>query len=164
MLMVGSMASGQGVDATLPAVQVTMAEWTRLRELTAALTTEHGTRALFERSPSLVEAFSSEDVFFAFVAPWRSRITRLPASLQEAQDVEVEVKRDGRGSSTFRLTYYHQQPANAITILRAGWQGDSLFKLGFMKGFTHEQTNDAAGVHRTRGGPPTAHKASRAWQ
>jgi hypothetical protein len=65
------------------------------------------------------------------------------------------------GSSIIRLTYYHQQPANAITILKAVWQGDTLMKLGFMKGFTHEQTNDASGDHRTRGGPPTARKASR---
>jgi hypothetical protein len=148
ILLVGSLANGQDLNVDGPARQVTKAEWNRLRALAAALSTEDGTRDLFARSPMLGEAFSTLDYFFDYVAPWRPRLAALPPSQQEAEGVEVEVTRDGHGASVFRLTYHHEAPANAITIIKTVWQGETLMKLVFMKGFANLDYSPAAGTHR----------------
>ena len=139
----GAWAQGLGVVPTTVAV-VTEKEWARLRTLMASLVTEEGTRKAFGTYPGLGEAFTSEDQFSYFVAPWRSRLSVLPATRQEAPDVEVELFPKSDGTMTCMMTYHHQQPANAITIVKTVWQSDNLMKVVFMKGFSQIPDDNAA--------------------
>ncbi len=148
MVLVGSLAQAQGINPEPPPVQVSKAEWNRLRELASALATEDGTRDLYTKCPRLMETFSSADYFHTFVAPWRPRLAPLPSSQKEAEGVDLEVTRDAYGASTYRLTYHHEQPANAITIVKSVWQGETLLKLTFLKGFANIEVGPASGVHR----------------
>lgn len=122
-----------------PATRMAAKEWGRLCMLTAALSTEEGTRTIFASHPDLSEAFSSEEHFERFVAPWRSRIVKLPATPPEAPDVDVDVRPKDDGTTTCLLTFHHETPANAITILKTLWQDGRLMKVVFMKGFTNVQ-------------------------
>jgi hypothetical protein len=85
----------------------------------------------------LVDSYASPDFFLSFVAPWRPRLAALPQSPGEAENVEVEATRYPQGGSSLRLTYHHELPKNAITIVTSVWQGDVLVKLAFMKGFAN---------------------------
>jgi len=145
MLVAGPRANAQdGMDRGSD-LQVPQVEWIRLRGLAEALVTEEGTKALFARSPRLMDAYSSVDYFLTFVAPWRPRLTTLPLAQQDAEKVEVEVTRGASGISSFRLTYHHDRPENAITIVKSVWQGEMLLKLLFMRGFANVEIGPTGG-------------------
>lgn len=115
--------------------------WNRLRTLMSLLVTDEGTRKAFNNYQTLGDSFSSEDHFSYFVAPWRVRLSVLPASPREAPDVEVEVLSKPNGTTTYLLTYHHQEPANAITIVQSVWLDENLLKVSFMKGFSNVPDN-----------------------
>ncbi|WP_243318728.1 hypothetical protein [Geothrix paludis] len=85
----------------------------------------------------MADAFSSEEHFATFVAPWRARLAPLPATRQEAPEVDVDIRSTAEGTTACLVTFHHQEPANAITILRTLWQDDHLLRVVFMKGFTN---------------------------
>ena len=123
---------------------VTGKDWIRLRTLVSALSTEQGTQKVFTSNSGLGDAFSSEEHFCSFVAPWRSRLILLPPSQQEATDVDVELRKRPDGTTTCLLTFHHQKPENAITILKLVWLDDSLTKVAFMKGFAQIPDDNAS--------------------
>lgn len=122
-----------------PAPRAATREWGHLCMLTAALSTEEGTRTIYTSHPELGEAFSSEEHFERFVAPWRNRLAKLPPTPPEAPDVDMDVRPKEDGTTTCLLTFHHEAPAHAITILKTLWRDGHLLKLVFMKGFTNVQ-------------------------
>jgi hypothetical protein len=118
--------------------------WTRIRTLISFLITDEGTRKVFTSHRGLGESFGSEEHFSFFVAPWRARLSVLPAARQEALDVDLETLQKADGTTTCLMTYHHQEPANAITIVKTVWQGENLLKVVFMKGFSNILDDNAA--------------------
>lgn len=123
---------------------VTSKDWARLRTLVSALGNEQGTQGIFSSNGGLRDSFTSAEHFCSFVAPWRTRLTPLPASQPEAPDVEVELRKRSDGTTTCLLTFHHQKPENAITILKLVWLDDSLLKLAFLKGFAQIPDDNAS--------------------
>ena len=112
-------------------------DWNRLRDLVTAFITEEGTRKVFSEQGRLAESFASDDSFSRFVAPWRARLSALPATQEEASNVEFEVNQKEDGTTSYLMTFHHPGPANALTIVRTLWQDGSLLKVTFMKGFSN---------------------------
>lgn len=123
---------------------VTGKDWARLRSLVASLGTEQGTQKLFSTNSGLGDSFTSAEHFCSFVAPWRSRLAPLPASQPEAPNVDVELRKRSDGTTTCLLTFHHQKPENAITILKLVWLDDNLMKLAFLKGFAQIPDDNAS--------------------
>ncbi|GLH73134.1 hypothetical protein GETHLI_16360 [Geothrix limicola] len=118
--------------------------WGRLRTLVSFLVTDEGTRKVFASHRGLGDSFGSEEHFAYFVAPWRPRLSALPANRQEAGGVELETLQKADGTTTCLMTFHHQEPAHAITILKTVWMDDTLLKVSFMKGFAEIPDDNAA--------------------
>jgi len=140
-----SLTGAQGpAPASAPVPSMADKNWTRIRTLISFLITDEGTRKVFTSHRGLGESFGSEEHFSFFVAPWRARLSVLPAARQEALDVDLETLQKADGTTTCLMTYHHQEPANAITIVKTVWQGENLLKVVFMKGFSNILDDNAA--------------------
>ncbi|HEX9082028.1 MAG TPA: hypothetical protein VF768_07095 [Holophagaceae bacterium] len=150
LLAVSVSARAQGVVPPLvTAGPVTPKLWSHLRVLVSQLGTEEGTRTVFLENPGLGDAFSSLDTFDYFIKPWRTRLVPLPATLQEARHLDLDLDRMSDGTSICRITFHHPGEARAITIMKTVWRGEHLVKLEFLKGFVQAFDRNAR-----RGGYP----------
>jgi len=140
-------AQGTGDPAAGSLSQPTPQEWARLRALVDALVTEEGTRKVFSSQSNLADSFSSEEHFATFVAPWRTRLVPLPLTRQDASAVDVDIRRTAEGITACLMTFHHEEPVNAITIMRTLWRDDHLLKVIFMKGFANIRLSSP---HRNR--------------
>lgn len=144
LLWGGFPAGAQGLAPTpAPVPSAVDTNWNRLRSLMSFLITEEGTRKVYATHRGIGEAFISDDQFSYFVAPWRPRLFALPNSRQEAPDVDLEVLPKADGTTICLMTYHHQQPVNAITIVKTVWMDEGLLKVVFMKGFSHITDDNA---------------------
>lgn len=127
---------------------VSKGEWARLSSVAAALCSEQGTQGLYISQPALADSFASDAFFSEFVAKWRPRLSPLPAAWKEGGNIDVDVRHREDGTTTYMVTFHHEQPENAITILKTVWQDQALIKVDFMKGFSHVSFDNASKIRQ----------------
>lgn len=116
--------------------------WSKLRQVVSQLRTEEGTLRLFRVSPKLGDAYSSERHFEDFIKTWRERILDIPetATSSPTSPVTWEILHGIERDSIY-LTFHHEKPAMAITILKMMWEEGELTKIVFMRGFSQTPFN-----------------------
>lgn len=123
-------------EAALPAMpQLSQSEWSRLKTLAESLRTSEGCSRVFRTQPDLASAYSSEEFFLGKMVGWQGRIQLINEKQEQAKDLTLEVLRREDGTQIYYLTFHHQEPPNAITILKSVWRADSLVAVDLMKGF-----------------------------
>ena len=115
--------------------KLSQSEWSRLKALTDNLRSPEGCRRVYRAQPGLASAYSSEEFFLGKMANWQGRIQPLEEKQEQAKDLTLEILRREDGTQAYYLTFHHQEPANAITILKSVWRDDSLVALDLLKGF-----------------------------
>lgn len=137
----------QDSDATeAPTPPVSKAEWKRLQTLTSKLVSEEATLKLYQESPGLGDSFGSNESFSDLVSKWRQKISPLMDTWSDSPNVEVKVNRKEDGTDVFFLTFYHEKPANSMTILKTVWSSNNLLKISFLKGFANVPYDNASRV------------------
>jgi hypothetical protein len=110
--------------------------WPDLRKIVTQLLSPEGAAQLFQSQPRLADRYGEERHFIDLATKWCDRLIALPANLDDLDPDRTTVEmQGGRGSAVAYFTFHNLEPAGSLTFLKLTWEGKSLVKADFYRGF-----------------------------
>jgi hypothetical protein len=110
--------------------------WPELRQTVLQLTSEEGTAQLFKDNARLGGTYAGAERFGETIAKWRGRVLPLPANRDELDPAITTVAVHPQFDNVVVMfTFHSQENAGGLTFLKLTYDGKSLAKVDFFRGF-----------------------------